>query len=121
MWKKILYKMLYSCMSNKYAAIVLVLYSLASFVFGQLIENMAIFASSGAVITIFGIISMSKFTTLTRYFSQENIELDKNEVCDSETEQENSNQVNVYSEFKGLELTIIGTLVWAYGGYIPLF
>ncbi len=121
MWKKFLYKMLYSCMSNKYAAIVLVLYSSVSFIFGQLVENMDLFASSGSIITIFGIISMSKFTTLTRYFSQENIELDNNEICDFEVVQKDSNQINLYSELKGLELIIIGTLVWAYGGYIPLF
>ena len=113
--------MLYSCINNKYAAIVLSLYSSVSFVFGQLVENMDLFASSGAVITIFGIISMSKFTTLTRYFSQENIELDKNEMCDIGAENKNSDQINVYSELKGLELIIIGTLIWAYGGYIPLF
>ena len=114
--------MLYSCMSNKYAAVVLVLFSSFSFAFGQLAENMDLFASSGAVITIFGIVSMSKFTTLTRYFSQQNIELGKNEkICDFDAEQKNSEQINVYSELKGLELIIIGTLIWAYGGYIPLF
>jgi len=109
-------------MSNKYAAIVLVLFSLFSFVCGQLAENMNLFASSGAVITIFGIISMSKFTTLTRYFRQQDIDLGKNEkMCDFDAELENSEQINVYSELKGLELIILGTLVWAYGGYIPLF
>lgn len=106
---------------------------MVSLVAAQLLNDMNLFASSGAVMTIFGLISMIKFTTIEKYLNKEQIiaastGLTGPPLSQSEQEYVKRSQKHarqritkeLNSELKGISLSILGTLIWAYGAYIPL-
>ena len=106
-----------------------------SFYFGQLETDMNLFAASGAVMTVFGLLSMIRFTTIEKYLQQDAIATASKGVTGpplTRVESERLQRINqeaarvrikqeLHSELKGISLTIIGTLIWAYGAYVPVF
>ena len=128
------YKILFKILNAKYAPAILILFCIVSLVAAQFLNDMNLFASSGAVMTIFGLISMIKFTTIEKYLNKEQIiaastGMTGAPLSQSEQEeyvkrsQEQARQritKELNSELKGISLSILGTLIWAYGAYIPL-
>ena len=84
---------------------------------------------------IFGLFSMIKFTTIEKFLNQEAIAAANTGVTGPPLSQEESEklqrenvgrarvrlQKELRSELKGIVLTIIGTLISAYGVYVPIF
>ena len=129
-----IYRFLLSAL-NSWAAIVFILaYCLASFYFGQICKDMNLFAASGGVMTVFGLFSMIRFTTIEKYLNQEAIIAASTGVTGPPLTQEESARIQresqerarvrlareLRSELKGISFTIAGTLIWAYGVYIPI-
>ena len=135
MEQKTFYRYLFIFLSSKYAPLILILFSLISLAGGQILKNMNLFASSGAIMTIFGLISMIKFTTIEKYLNQKQIVaastgmtgkvlLQNEQEAYAKRSQELAMQrikKELRSELKGISLSIAGTLIWAYGAYIPVF
>ena len=85
--------------------------------------------------TVFGLLSLGQFTTIEKYLNQNAIierssGLQGRQVPDAklkQLEEENIAATNIRikaelrSEMKGILLTVIGTLIWAYGAYVPIF
>jgi hypothetical protein len=96
---------------------------------------MNLFASSGGLMTVFGLLSLIRSTTIEKYLNQNAIierssGLTAPPVPDAELKQlEEKNiaaaniriKAELRSEMKGVLLTVIGTLIWAYGAYVPIF
>ena len=132
---KSFYKYLFVALGSKLSPFILFIYCIISFVAGQLHNDMNLFASSGAIITIFGLISMIKFTTIEKYLNKEAIiesstgvsgpPLSANEeeayIRASQEAARVRIETELSSELRGIALTIFGTLIWAYGVYIPIF
>jgi hypothetical protein len=86
---------------------------------------MNLFASSGAVMTIFGLISMIKFTTIEKYLNKENIvaastgttgrHLSEEElIAHVKRSQELAKkriEKELSSELKGISLSVLGTII----------
>ena len=131
---KSLYNCIFTVLGSKFSPYVLVIYCLSSFVLGQILSDMNLFAASGAIVTIFGLISMIKFTTIEKFINKETIVASSTGVTGpplSEEEYEAIVKANqeaaririekeLKSELKGISLTMVGTLIWAYGVYFPL-
>ena len=96
---------------------------------------MNLFAASGAVMTVFGLFSMIQFTTIAKYLNQEAIIAASTGVTgpplsaeeSARLQRENQERARVRlkqelrSELKGISFTILGTLIWAYGAYVPVY
>ena len=129
------YRFLLAALNSWFSVIFAVAYVLVSFYLGQHFEDMSIFSASGAVMAIFGLFSMIKFTTIEKFLNQEAIAAANTGVTGPPLSQEESEklqrenvgrarvrlQKELRSELKGIVLTIIGTLISAYGVYVPIF
>jgi len=96
---------------------------------------MNLFAASGGVMTVFGLFSMIQFTTIEKYLNQEAIVAASTGMTGPPVGPEEAEKIRkknqeiakvklkkeLRSELRGISFTIIGTLVWAYGIYIPIF
>lgn len=104
-----------------------------SFYFGQKTDDMSIFAASGALLTIFGLFSIIKFTTIEKYLKQDEIVYGSTGVTGPPLTDEQYEEVvrvnrnkararlsqELRSELVGVLMTVVGTVIWAYGGYLP--
>lgn len=85
--------------------------------------------------TVFGLLSMIRFTTMEKYLNQEAIiaastgvtgpplTAEESERISKENQKRAAIQIKkeLRAEIKGIALTIVGTLIWAYGSYVPVF
>ncbi len=131
---KMLYSFLVAALDSWISVTFVFLYCFISFYLGFYFNDMNIFSASGAVMTVFGLFSMIRFTTIEKYLNQEAIARASTGVTGPPLSTEDSkklikkNQVKakvrlqheLRSEIKGLILTIIGTMIWAYGAFIPV-
>ena len=129
------YRFLLSALNSKFSVFFVLLFCSISFYFGQLNKDMNLFAASGAVMTVFGLFSVIQFTTIAKYLNQEAIIAASTGVTGPPISAEESARLRkvfqerariqlkkeLSSELKGIILTIFGTLMWAYGTYIPAF
>ncbi|MDP7806902.1 MULTISPECIES: hypothetical protein [Acinetobacter calcoaceticus/baumannii complex] len=95
---------------------------------------MNLFAASGSILTIFGLFQTIQFTTIERFLNKEAIIHSSTGVTGPPISQEEIERIiaenrknakikldkELKSEIKGITYTIVGTLIWAYGVYIPL-
>jgi hypothetical protein len=130
-----LYRFLVKALDSWFSAAFVVAYSLASFCFGQFCKDMNLFAASGAIMTVFGLFSMIRFTTIEKYLNQESIVTTSTGVTSpplnpeqaAKAKERNQQKVKLRltqelrSELKGILFTVIGTIIWAYGAYIPIY
>ena len=131
---KMVYKLIAIAAQSKISLAVLTLFCVASFAAGQKFNDMNLFAASGGVMTVGGLLSLIRFTTLNKLLYQEAIIANSTGVTgpplraeESEAIQKASREAarlrieaELRSEIIGLILTVIGTFIWAYGTYIPL-
>lgn len=129
-----LYRFLLSALNSWVSVVFIVMYCSVSFCLGQLKTDMNLFAASGAVMTVFGLFSMIRFTTIEKYLNQEAIIAASTGVTgpplsaeeSSRLQKENQERARtrlkqeLRSELKGISFTILGTLIWAYGSYVPM-
>ncbi|EAO0362176.1 hypothetical protein EWN61_05450 [Salmonella enterica] len=59
----------FKILGAKTSLILLIVFCGASFLFGQYLNDMNLFASSGAIISVFGLLYTIKFTTLKNYLT----------------------------------------------------
>ena len=86
--------------------------------------------------TIFGLFSIIKFTTIDKYLNQDKIVGAKTGLTgppvasaeqaaqirrETQDRARTRIQQELRAEVKGIALTVVGTLVWAYGSYVPIF
>lgn len=97
-------------------------------------EDMSIFAAAGGPITIIGLFSTIKFATIEKYLKREELIANstgvtgpplsedeyKSIVIQSQEAARKRLSLELRSELTGIVLTIFGTLVWAYGAYVPI-
>ncbi|WP_171289275.1 hypothetical protein, partial [Acinetobacter baumannii] len=115
------------------------IYVIGLFILGSLIASkisgdMNLFAASGAVLTIFGLFQTIQFTTIEKFLNQDAIVHSSTGVTGPPLSVEESERIinenrkkakiklekELKSEIKGISYTIIGTLIWAYGIYLPI-
>lgn len=130
-----LYRFLLNALNSWFSVVFVVACCMISFYFGQLRDDMNLFAASGAVMTVFGLLSIIRFTTIEKYLSQEAIVAASTGVTgpplsaeeSARVQRENQERARIrlkqelHSELKGISFTITGTLIWAYGAYIPRY
>ncbi|ENL7174836.1 hypothetical protein AB6A49_004542 [Escherichia coli] len=106
----------------------------ASFLFGQYLNDMNLFASSGAIISVFGLLYTIKFTTLKKLSNREAEINSRSGVTGPPLSAEESQKIReenlakarvevreeIKAEVLGVGLTVFGTIIWAYGGYIKI-
>lgn len=106
----------------------------ASFLFGQYLNDMNLFASSGAIISVFGLLYTIKFTTLKKLSNREAEINSRSGVTGPPLSSEESQKIReenlakarvevreeIKAEVLGVGLTVFGTIIWAYGGYIKI-
>lgn len=114
---------------------VLVLFMAASFWLGEARHDMNLFAASGGIATVFGLFSLIRFTTIEKYLNQDQIIQSSTGLTGKPLSAEESDRIRrenierarvrikaeLRSELAGIALTVIGTIVWAYGAYVPIF
>jgi hypothetical protein len=122
-------------LNSKYSGITLMCFMGLSFWFGQRSRDMNLFAASGGVATVFGLFSLIRFTTIEKYLNQDQIIRSSTGVTGKPLTREESERMQrenierarvrikaeLQSELIGIALTVAGTLVWAYGTYVPIF
>jgi len=122
-------------LNSRSAVAALVFYMGLSFWYGQTRHDMNLFAASGGIATVFGLFSIIRFTTIEKYLNQDQIiksstGLTGTPVSGAEAERIQRESVErarvrikaeLQSELTGIALTVVGTLVWAYGTYVPVF
>jgi hypothetical protein len=115
------------------------IYVIGTFIIGSLIASkitgdMNLFAASGSILTIFGLFQTIQFTTIERFLNQKTIIQNSTGVTGPPISQEESERITLdnrkkakiklekelKSDIKGITYTIVGTLIWAYGVYIPI-
>ncbi|MBK2095646.1 hypothetical protein IB680_08140 [Francisella philomiragia] len=96
---------------------------------------MSLFSASGSIMTIFGLFSMIKFTTIEKFINQEQIASSSTGITGPPISQEEATKLReenikkarirlkkeLRTEIKGILFTVLGTLISAYGTYIPVF
>ncbi|ENE3592340.1 hypothetical protein ABNA27_004805 [Escherichia coli] len=106
----------------------------ASFLFGQYLNDMNLFASSGAIISVFGLLYTIKFTTLKKLSNREAEINSRSGVTGPPLSAEESQKIReenlakarvevreeIKAEVLGVGLTVFGTIIWAYGGHIKI-
>lgn len=129
------YHFLLNALNSWVSILFVITYCMVSFYFGQFHKDMNLFAASGAVMTVFGLFSLIRFTTIEKYLNQKTIIAKSTGVTGPPLSAEEAAQIKkesqkkaqkrlkqeLRSELKGILFTIIGTLIWAYGGYIPIY
>ncbi|PHM61022.1 hypothetical protein [Xenorhabdus ishibashii] len=112
----------------------LIIFCSLSFLFGQYLNDMNLFASSGAMVLAFGLIHTIKYTTLKKLANREVEISSRSGVTGPPLSVEESKKMReenlirarievreeIKSEMLGVFLTIFGTFLWAYGGYIRI-
>ena len=132
---KFVYKVLLAVLNSWMSVAAVILFCCASFYLGQRRSDMNWFAASGAVMTILGLFSVIRFTTIEKFFhSNEMIarstgmtgppvraqDTDRL-IAENQARARKQLESELGSELKGIALTIVGTVIWAYGGFIPVF
>jgi hypothetical protein len=134
-WSRGIFGTAVTTLNSSISAAVLIGFCVLSFYLGQLHKDMNLFASSGGLMTVFGLLSLIRFTTIEKYLNQDAIAgrssgLTGPPVPDAKAEQLREKNIaaakirikaELRSETKGILLTVIGTLIWAYGAYVPIF
>jgi uncharacterized membrane protein len=114
------------------SAVLVFLFIGYSLYLGRVRHDMNLFAASGAIATVFGLLLMIQFTTIEKYLQQETIVAQSTGMTGPPMSQENAEAYakkhmhatririkrELRSELMGLFFTISGTLIWAYGSYI---
>lgn len=122
-------------LNSKYSGATLICFMGLSFWFGQRMHDMNLFAASGGVATVFGLFSLIRFTTIEKYLNQDQIVRSSTGVTGKPLSREESERIQrenierarvrikaeLQSELVGIALSVVGTLVWAYGTYVPIF
>ena len=130
-----IYRFLLKALNSWVSVLFVLSFCSISFYIGQLGKDMNLFAASGAVMTVFGLFSMIQFTTIAKYLNQEAIiaastgttgpPLSAEESVRLQRESQERARIQLKqelrSELKGISFTIMGTLIWAYGAYIPAY
>lgn len=112
----------------------LVVFCILSFSFGQAFNDMNLFASSGAIISVFGLLYTIKFTTLKKITSRSAEVASRGGVTGGPISAEEGERIRkenlakaeiavreeIKAEILGVALTILGTFIWAYGSYIKI-
>lgn len=120
-------------LDSRVTLVVLIFYVGVSFFIGQRLNDMSIFSASGGVVTIFGLFSIIKFTTVDKYLRREEIAYNSTGVTGPPVSDEELGRVmtanreaarvrlekELRTEMTGVFMTVVGTVIWAYGGYIP--
>jgi hypothetical protein len=134
-WPRGVFSTVVTTLNSSISAAVLIVFCALSFYLGQLHRDMNLFASSGGLMTVFGLLSLIRFTTIEKYLNQDAIierssGLTGPPVPDAKASQLREKNIaaanirikaELRSEMKGILLTVIGTLIWAYGAYVPIF
>ncbi|AIX01171.1 MULTISPECIES: hypothetical protein [Enterobacteriaceae] len=127
-------ELLLKTLGAKTSLFLLVVFCILSFAFGQALNDMNLFASSGAIISVFGLLYTIKYTTLKKLSNQEAEVSSRSGVTGPPLTEEEYNKIveanlkqaridvreELKSEILGVGLAIFGTFVWAYGGYITI-
>ena len=127
-------KLLSTMLKSKASIYVIAVFILGSLVASKVSGDMNLFAASGAILTIFGLFQMIYFTTIERFLNQNNIiqnstgvtgppiSPEKYEIIVAENRKNAKEKIEreLKSEIKGIICTILGTLIWAYGIYLPI-
>jgi hypothetical protein len=122
-------------LNSKYSGATLICFMALSFWFGQHMRDMNLFAASGGVATVFGLFSLIRFTTIEKYLNQNQIVRSSTGITGKPIGPEEAERIQrenieraririkaeLQSELVGIALTVVGTLVWAYGTYVPIF
>lgn len=131
---KEIYKFVAVVAQSKLTLALLVVFCAASFALGQKFKDMNLFAASGGVLTVGGLLSLIRFTTLDKLLLQETMIANSSGLTGPPVSEEEAVAIEakcraaartrisaeLRSEIIGLSLTVIGTLIWAYGIYVPL-
>jgi hypothetical protein len=121
-------------LKSKISLVILVVFCVASFYFGQVRSDMGVFAASGGVLTVCGLLSLIRFTTIEKYLNQDNIVAQSTGLTGPPLSKERAKKLSeqniaaaririeaeLRSELAGIALTVVGTLIWAYGSYVPV-
>lgn len=127
-------QLLLTTLGAKTSIFLLVVFCALSFAFGQALNDMNLFASSGAIISVFGLLYTIKYTTLKKLSNREAEINSRSGVTGPPLSEEEYNKIvdenlrqaridvreELKSEILGVGLAIFGTFVWAYGGYIAI-
>ncbi|AVO89384.1 hypothetical protein NDS20_003597 [Acinetobacter baumannii] len=127
-------KILLTILRSKLSIYVIGLFILGSLIASKISGDMNLFAASGAVLTIFGLFQTIQFTTIEKFLNQDAIVHSSTGVTGPPLSVEESERIinenrkkakiklekELKSEIKGISYTIIGTLIWAYGIYLPI-
>ncbi|HHG3405451.1 hypothetical protein MT371_25585 [Vibrio parahaemolyticus] len=128
------YRFLLNSLNSWVTLVLLIALSVVSFCQGQIAKDMSLFVSSGSVMTVFGLLSMIKFTTIEKYLNRKAIVAVSTGVTGPPLSKEESERIQreniakaevrirqeLRTEVKGIILTIVGTLISAYGSYLPI-
>ncbi|KWB00379.1 hypothetical protein AWU48_05470 [Acinetobacter baumannii] len=127
-------KILLTILRSKLSIYVIGLFILGSLIASKISGDMNLFAASGAVLTIFGLFQTIQFTTIEKFLNQDAIVHSSTGVTGPPLSVEESERIinenrkkakiklekELKSEIKGISYTIICTLIWAYGIYLPI-
>lgn len=69
-WQRGVFSIVVTTLNSSISAAILVLFCVLSFYLGQLHRDMNLFASSGGLMTVFGLLSLIRFTTIEKYLNQ---------------------------------------------------
>ena len=111
-----------------------VLLLIGSIYLAVLHDDISIFAAAGGPITIIGLLSTIKFTTIEKYLKREELVANSTGVTGPPLSEEEYKRIvtqsqeaarkrlglELRSELTGIGLTVSGTLLWAYGIYVPI-
>lgn len=106
----------------------------ASLILMCLYNDIALFAAAGGPITIIGLLSTVKFTTIEKFLKREELILSSTGVTGPPVSQADYEIIvarsqeatrkrlalELRSELTGIALTVFGTILWAYGAYLPI-
>lgn len=106
-----------------------------SLISAYLCDDVALFAAAGGPITIIGLLSTVKFTTIEKYLKRDELianstgltgppvsEADVEAIVARNREAARKRlTLELRSELTGIALTVFGTSLWAYGAYLPIF
>lgn len=126
-------RILLAMLDSKLSLLALLTVVGVSFYLGQTKEDMSIFAASGAWLTVFGLFSIIRFTTIEKHLKQADIIALSGGVTGPPVSEEKAKEIEaenmcaagnrlrqeLRSEIIGVFLTVVGTVIWAYGGYLP--
>jgi hypothetical protein len=128
-------KILLTILRSKLSIYVIGLFILGSLIASKISGDMNLFAASGAVLTIFGLFQTIQFTTIEKFLNQDAIvhsstgvtgpplsveESERTIINENRKKAKIKLEKELKSEIKGISYTIIGTLIWAYGIYLPI-